>query len=102
MALLVDEEELFVLYRISFTALAFILFVSASPFQQTSLSDPTQPGVAQGTEDNNPSPRESKRILFIIPNCWTSPSPGSPEVGRYSCPSNRRHPPSPWHYHVNP
>jgi hypothetical protein len=63
-----------VLYRISFAAFAFILFARVCACQQTLLNDPTQPGVTQGTEDNNPSPHESKRLLWIIPNFRTSPT----------------------------
>ena len=74
MGLLVDERELFVLCHISFAALAFILFASVSPCQQSLLSDPTQPSVAERTVDTNPSQRESRRILGIIPNYRTSPS----------------------------
>ena len=62
------------LYRISFSAFAFILFADVSACQQTLLNDPTQPGVAQGTADNNPSPHESKRLLWVIPNYRTSPT----------------------------
>src|SRR5260370_2921637 len=68
------EEEFFVLYRISFAGLVFTLVASVSPCQQTSPSDPSQPGVAKGTEDSNPPPHESKRILAIIPNYRTSPT----------------------------
>jgi hypothetical protein len=63
-----------VLYRISFAAFAFILFARVCACQQTLLNDPTQPGVTPGTEDNNPSPHESKRLLWIIPNFRTSPT----------------------------
>ena len=49
--------------RISLAGAAFIFFAHVSPGQET-----------QGTEDNNPPPHESKRILFIIPNYRTSPS----------------------------
>src|SRR5258708_36610814 len=59
MGLLVDVEELFVVYRISFASAAIILFAQVSPCQPTSLIDPTQPAVAKGTADNNPSPPES-------------------------------------------
>jgi hypothetical protein len=74
MALLVDREELFVLYRISLACVVLILLASVSPCQQGSPSDPTPPGVAHGTEDNNSSPQESKRLLWIIPNYRTSPT----------------------------
>ena len=74
MGLLVDVEELFVVYRISFASAAIILFAQVSPCQPTSLIDPTQPGVAKGTADNNPSPPESKRLLWVIPNYRTSPT----------------------------
>jgi hypothetical protein len=63
-----------VLYRIPFAGFAFALFASVSPCQQTSLVDPTQPGVAQTRENHDPTPLESKRILGIIPNYRTSPS----------------------------
>jgi hypothetical protein len=63
-----------VLNRISFAGVASILFASMSPCQQAPLSTPTQPGAAQGTEDNNQSPPENKRILWVIPNYRTSPS----------------------------
>ena len=62
------------LYRISFASAAIILFAHVSPCQQTSLIDPTQPGVAKGTADNTPSPPESKRLLWVIPNYRTSPT----------------------------
>ena len=62
------------LYRISFAGVAFALFASVSPCQQTSLVDPTQPGVAQTGENHDQPPPESKRILGIIPNYRTSPS----------------------------
>jgi len=66
-------ESLFVLYRILFAGLGFVLFVSESPGQQTSTSVPSQPGIVQSTA-NNPPQAESKRILGIIPNYRTSPS----------------------------
>jgi hypothetical protein len=62
------------LYRISFAGIAFALFASVSPCQQTSLVDPTEPGVAQTPENHDAPPPESKRILGIIPNYRTSPS----------------------------
>jgi hypothetical protein len=67
------SESLFVLYRILFAGLGFVLFVSESPGQQTSTSVPSQPGIVQSTA-NNPPQAESKRILGIIPNYRTSPS----------------------------
>jgi len=67
-------ERSLVLNPISTAGVALVLFAHVSLCQQTSPSDPAQPGVAQGTEDNNPSPHESKRILFIIPNFKTSPT----------------------------
>jgi hypothetical protein len=60
-------------YRILSSVIAFGFFASVSPGQQTSPVDPTQPTVAQSSEDNN-APHESKRILGIIPNYRTSPS----------------------------
>jgi hypothetical protein len=62
-----------VLYHISFLVVGCTLFASLSPCQQTSLVDPTEPSVAQSNENNDP-PRESKRILGIVPNYRTSPS----------------------------
>jgi hypothetical protein len=62
------------LYRVSSAGLALALFASASPCQQTSSGDPTQPGVAQGSQNKDAPPRESKRILGVIPNFRTSPS----------------------------
>jgi len=50
-------------YRISYACVAFAVFVSVSPCQQTSSNDPTELSQA-----------ESKRILFIIPNYRTFPS----------------------------
>jgi hypothetical protein len=62
-----------VLYHISSLVIASIVFASLSPCQQTSLVDPTEPSVDQSNEHNDP-PRESKRILGIVPNYRTSPS----------------------------
>src|SRR6266404_7230686 len=62
------------IYRISCAGVTFALLASVSPCQQTSSGDPTQPDVAQRSQNNNP-PSESKRILGIIPNYRTSPSP---------------------------
>lgn len=62
------------LYRMLFAGAAVILFAHLSPGQQTSLIDPTQLGADQGTEDNNPPPHESKRLLWVIPNYRTSPT----------------------------
>src|ERR1041385_4646819 len=67
------ERNLSVLCRISHGVVAFGLFASVSPCQQASLVDSTQPAVAQQSENDDP-PRESKRILGIIPNYRTSPS----------------------------
>jgi hypothetical protein len=61
-------------YRILSSVVAFGLFASVSPCQQTSLVDPTQTPVAQPSQNNSPPPVESKRILGIIPNYRTSPS----------------------------
>jgi len=61
-----------VLCHISSVAVACALFASLSPCQQTSHVDPAEP-VAQSNEKNDP-PRESKRILGIVPNYRTSPS----------------------------
>ncbi len=61
------------IYRISCAGVTFALLASVSPCQQTSSGDPTQPDVAQRSQNNNPPP-ESKRILGIIPNYRTSPS----------------------------
>ena len=61
------------LYHFSSLVVACALFASLSPCQQTSLVDPTEPSVAQSNENNDP-PRESKRILGIVPNYRTSPS----------------------------
>jgi hypothetical protein len=60
-------------YHISTLVVACILFASLSPCQQTSPADPTEPSVVQSNENNDP-PRESKRILGIVPNYRTSPS----------------------------
>jgi hypothetical protein len=62
-----------VLYHISFLAVACTLFAPLSPCQQTSPADPTEPSAVQLNENKNP-PRESKRILGIVPNYRTSPS----------------------------
>ncbi len=67
------ERKLFVLYRISYFVVALALFASVAPCQQAAVIDPTQPAVPQPSE-NNDQPRESKRILGIIPNYRTSPS----------------------------
>jgi hypothetical protein len=67
------QEIRFALYRILLAGLGFVLLVSESPGQQTSASDPSQPGIVQSTA-NNPPQAESKRILGIIPNYRTSPS----------------------------
>ena len=61
------------LYHISSLVVACTLFASLSPCQQTSLVDPTDPSVVQSNENNDP-PRQSKRILGIVPNYRTSPS----------------------------
>src|SRR5713101_4254321 len=60
------------LYRIPYFGVAFALLASVSPCQQQPV-DPARPAVTQQSENNNP-PRESKRILGIIPNYRTSPS----------------------------
>jgi hypothetical protein len=65
---------LLMLPRILFAGLGFVLFVSESPGQQASTSDPAQPGIARSSQNNDPPPRESRRILGIIPNYRTSPS----------------------------
>jgi hypothetical protein len=62
-----------VLYHISSLVVACSVFAPLSPCQQTSPVDPTEPSVAQSNENNDP-PRESKRILGIVPNYRTSPS----------------------------
>jgi len=59
------------LYRICF---AIAVSVSVCQCQQTSPDDPTQPGAAQKSENNNPAPQESRRILGIMPNNRSSPS----------------------------
>jgi hypothetical protein len=61
-----------VLYHIPYLVVACALFASQSPCQQTSLVDRTEPSVVQSNENNDP-PRESKRILGIVPNYRTSP-----------------------------
>ena len=61
------------LYHISSLVVACSVFAPLSPCQQTSPVDPTEPSVAQSNENNDP-PRESKRILGIVPNYRTSPS----------------------------
>jgi len=60
-------------YHISSLVVACSIFAPLSPCQQTSPVDPTEPSVAQSNENNDP-PRESKRILGIVPNYRTSPS----------------------------
>lgn len=62
------------LYRISLAALAFALFTSVSPCQQTPPDDSTLPGVPQRIGRNSLLQPESKRILGVIPNYRTSPS----------------------------
>lgn len=61
------------LYRISCAGALFTLLVSVSPCQENSLGDSIEPVATQKTEADTP-PRESKRILGIIPNYRTSPS----------------------------
>jgi hypothetical protein len=61
-------------HRILSAGAACALFATVCPGQQTSLVDPNQADVAQQSEANSPLPRESNRILFIIPNYRTSPS----------------------------
>jgi hypothetical protein len=63
-----------VLYRILFSGVVFALLSSVSLCQQALPDDPTQPVVAPRTENNDPPPSESKRILGIIPNYRTFPS----------------------------
>ena len=61
------------LYHISSLVVACSIFAPLSPCQRTSPVDPTESSVAQSNENNDP-PRESKRILGIVPNYRTSPS----------------------------
>jgi hypothetical protein len=61
-------------YRISCVGVAFVLFASVSWCQQTSPSDPAQPGAGQSIENDNLPRPESKRIFGIVPNYRTSPS----------------------------
>src|SRR5580658_6756443 len=68
------QATLFVVYRILFVGLGFVLFAPQSPCQQTSTSDPAQPGIVRSTQNNDPPPAESRRILGIVPNYRTSPS----------------------------
>jgi len=56
-----------VLNRTAFASVALILFAQVSAGQQT-------PPVTQATDDSNPPPHESKRLLWVIPNFKTSPS----------------------------
>jgi hypothetical protein len=51
-----------------------VLLAPVSPCQQNSPDRPTQPGTVQTSRSDDPPPRESKRILGIIPNYKTSPS----------------------------
>ncbi len=67
------KMALFLLPRVLFACLGFLLFAPESPGQQTSTGDPSQPGIVRSTA-NNPAQGESKRILGIIPNYRTSPS----------------------------
>jgi hypothetical protein len=60
--------------RILFAGVVWAVFPSVCPCQQTSPVDPTQADGAQQSEANSLLPRESNRILFIIPNYRTSPS----------------------------
>jgi hypothetical protein len=62
-----------VINHISSLVVACTLFASLSPCQQTSVVDPTEPSAVESNENNDP-PRESKRILGIVPNYRTSPS----------------------------
>ena len=73
-ALFVDEREVVVFYRILFSSVVFALLSCVSLCQQALPDNPTQPVVARRTENNDPPPSESKRILGIIPNYRTSPS----------------------------
>jgi hypothetical protein len=61
-------------HRILCIAVAWVVFPTVSPCQQTSLADPTRADGAQQSDANSPLPRESNRILFIIPNYRTFPS----------------------------
>jgi hypothetical protein len=63
-----------VLYRISFAGVAFALFASLAPCQQTPLVDPSQSRGAQTVENHDSPPPESKRLFGIIPNYRTAPT----------------------------
>jgi hypothetical protein len=63
-----------VFYRISSTGVAFALFASLAPCQQTPLVDPSQPDVPQTVENHDTPAGESKRIFGIIPNYRTTPT----------------------------
>jgi len=58
--------------RILCGGVAWAVFVSVCPGQQTSPVDPAQADLVQPSEVNNPPAPESKRLLFIIPNYRTS------------------------------
>src|SRR5258707_2359471 len=61
----------------SFAGVAFALFALVSPCQQPEPGHQPQPGAAQQPAAQQPEdnkPRESKRILGIIPNYKTSPT----------------------------
>jgi hypothetical protein len=68
-------QRFLVLHRISFAAIIFTLFSSVSPCQQASTEEPRQPDAAQRAEETSRTQHENKRILGIIPNYRTSPSP---------------------------
>jgi hypothetical protein len=56
-----------------FTGLALTVWAPASQCQQASTSDPVQ-GASKGAVNNNPPEKESKHVLWLIPNYRTSPS----------------------------
>jgi hypothetical protein len=63
-----------VLHRISAAGFVFALFASVYLCQEASPGEPAQPGVTLKSGESDVSPRESKRILGIIPNYRTYPS----------------------------
>jgi hypothetical protein len=68
------ESILSGLYRVSYPVIALAILASLSRGQEAPRVDPTQPAAAQSNENNNPPAKESKRILWIIPNYRTYPS----------------------------
>ena len=64
------------MYRLAFILLAVwpgVLFCQQNPGLSASGSNPNQPGRLANTADPN-SPKESKRLFFVVPNYRTSAS----------------------------